>query len=139
MPDVRILAGDHRTLADWTLGQICKHLADSFHGSIDGLDLGSHRVKRFLLRRWLLWVTFQYGIPRNYTVDDRLTPREPVKIEEGVGLLEQAIARYQNHTGALRAHPLFGSMDRPTWDRVHLVHCAHHLSFVVAPEPADRA
>jgi nitrite reductase (NO-forming)/hydroxylamine reductase len=41
------------------------------------------------------------------------------------------LARYLQHDGRLHAHPLFGNMPRETWDRVHCVHCAHHLSFVI--------
>ena len=39
MPDVdRLLAG-HRTVGNWSLGQICNHLAKGIQGSIDGFDV----------------------------------------------------------------------------------------------------
>jgi hypothetical protein len=131
MLDVLRLAPDHRTVGRWSLGQICLHLANSFNGSIDGFDLSRHRVKRALFRRGLLWYTFRWGIPENYLVDPQLAPPPEVKVQEGVVALSKAIERYQNHHGSLQAHPLFGRMPREVWDRMHCVHCAHHLSFGV--------
>lgn len=123
---------NHRTLGHWSLGQICAHLANSFHGAIDGFDLSRHRLKRTLFRRWLRWYTFRWGIPENYLVDPNLAPPSEVKVQEGLEALSTAIARYQNHAEPLQAHPLFGRMPRAVWDRMHCVHCAHHLSFAVS-------
>ncbi|MGB2985852.1 MAG: DUF1569 domain-containing protein [Phycisphaerae bacterium] len=134
MPEVRRLVPAHRTVANWSLGQICEHLARSFVGSMEGFDLSNHRIKRFFLRRKMLHVALTKGIPRDYTVDENLTPPPKVDLREAVGALDAAIQRYQNHQGKLHAHPLFGKMPRDVWDRVHCVHCAHHLSLVL---PAD--
>ena len=121
-------------MGHWSLAQICKHLADSIHGSLDGFDMRNHRVKRFFLSKRLLRSMFEQGIPRGYTVDPRLTPPAQVDLDDAVSALDRAIARYQDHRGRLRPHPLFGDMPRETWNRVHRFHCAHHLSFVI---PAD--
>ena len=64
----------HRAVRNWTLAQICRHLTDSFTGSMGGFDLRNHRVKRFLMKRKMLQVALTKGIPENYTVDPRLTP-----------------------------------------------------------------
>ena len=126
------LAGGCRTLRRWSFGQIGRHLAQSFNGSIDGLDLSRHRLKRFFFRRALLAYTLRYGIPEQYTVDPGIEPSEPVDDDVGIDELGLAIKRYQAHTGKLQAHPLFGNMSRGHWDRIHCVHCAHHLSFVIS-------
>ena len=131
MPEVRRLEVSHRTVARWTLGQICKHLADGINGSIDGFDLSRHRLKRFFFAKQLLRYTFRYGIPPNYRVDPSLTPPDEVDASAAIDELARAIARYQAHRGPLRPHPLFGTMRRDVWDRVHRVHCAHHLSFAI--------
>jgi hypothetical protein len=131
MPEVERLRASHRTLAKWSLAQICKHLADSVNGSIDGFDLRRHRIKRFFFRRLLLAYTLRYGIPRNYLVDPGIEPVNDSALDDGVSQLRQAIQRYQSHNGPLQAHPLFGRMPRHTWDRIQCIHCAHHLSFVL--------
>lgn len=131
MPDVRLLAAGHRTIGNWSLGQIGKHLTDSFNGSIDGFDLRNHRIKRFFIKKKMLNVALTKGIPLNYTVDPNITPPPEVNQGKAIDGLEKAIQRYLAHVGPLEAHPLFGKMPRETWDRVHRVHCAHHLSFAL--------
>ena len=134
MPDVQRVKVTHRTVGRWKLGQICMHLANSFNGSIDGLDLRRHRVKRFFFARLLLWYTFRCGIPVDYQVDPGIEPESDVNLEEGVEQLASAIQRYEDHRGSLAAHPLFARMSRENWDRLHCIHCAHHLSFVIPEE-----
>lgn len=131
LPEVERLRGAHRTLGRWTLGQICWHLAQSFHGSLDGFDLRRHRIKRFFLARPMFDYTLRYGIPRNYTVDPGIHPPGSIEQDEGIDALTDAINRYLGYEGSLKAHPLFGVMDRSRWNRLHCVHTAHHLSFVV--------
>jgi hypothetical protein len=128
---VRELAPAHHTTADWSLAQICHHLTASFIGSMEGFDLSNHRLKRLLLKRKMLQVALSKGIPRNYMVDPNLTPPPEVDLQEAIHALANAIQRYENHRGVLHAHPLFGKMSREVWDKVHCVHCAHHLSFVI--------
>jgi len=134
VPEVERVKATHHTVGCWTLAQICRHLADSINGSIDGFDLSRHRIKRFFLAKRMLQYTFRYGIPAGYTVDPNLTPPPSVELSEAIDALARAIERYAGHRGPLQAHPLFGKMRRDVWDRVHCFHCAHHLSFVVPAE-----
>lgn len=136
MPEVGRLQGGHRSVGNWTLAQVCKHLAGSINGSIDGFDLRRHRIKRALFARPLLWYTFRFGIPPGYTVDPALTPPDEVRLDEASTGLREAIARYQRHDGPLAPHPLFGELSRAMWDRMQCFHCAHHLRFVWPSEPA---
>ncbi|MHC4698500.1 MAG: DUF1569 domain-containing protein [Planctomycetota bacterium] len=131
MPDVRRLVPAHHTLANWSLAQISAHLTHSFIGSMEGFDLSNHRVKRFFIKRRMLQVALTKGIPRGWTVDPNLTPRDEVDLNDAVDALDAAIRRYLDHRGKLYGHPLFGRMPRETWDRVHCVHSAHHLSFAI--------
>jgi hypothetical protein len=131
MPEVRRLERGCVTVGRWSFAGICHHLAGTFNGSIDGFDLSRHRIKRILLRRLLWRLTLRYGIPENYTVNPHLTPPEDVNPTVAVAALEQAIQRYDAYSGPLQAHPLFGRLDRAEWDRMHLIHTAHHLSFAI--------
>ncbi len=137
LPEVERLRNVHHTVGHWSFAQICKHLADSVHGSIDGFDLRRHRIKRFLFAKVMLRYAFRYGIPPGYTVDPHLTPPELIDIGVAIEELRQALERYQRHRGPLAAHPLFGKMPRDLWDRIHRIHCAHHLGFVIPTDPPN--
>lgn len=126
----RLLAG-HRTVGNWTLAQVCRHLADTINGSMDGMDLRNHRWKRRFFGGLLFRITLRSGIPRGFLVDARLTPPPDSELETSIAMLKRAIGRYQSFTGALQPHPLFGRLSRRNWDRMHRLHCAHHLGFVL--------
>ncbi len=131
LPDIQRLQNGCRSLGTWSLGQTCQHLADSFHGSIDGFDLRNHRIKRFFLHKKMLQYALTKGIPKNYTVDPNLTPNDDVPLDDAIQALTSAIDRYQKYQGFLHPHPLFGKMSRENWDRIHCIHSAHHLSLLL--------
>ncbi len=45
--------------------------------------------------------------------------------------LKAAIQRFEQHRGELCPSPVFGLLSRETGLQLQLVHCAHHLSFLV--------
>ena len=130
LDEVRRLRHDCPSVGNWNAAQVCRHLTDTFNGSIDGFNLDRHRWKRRLLGKLLLRATYQKGIPHGFTVDPALTPPENLNLEMEQGQFEHALRRYREHRGYLRSHPLFGRMSRRQWDRLHLFHSAHHLSFL---------
>lgn len=133
LSDAWTMAGrPHRSLGNWTLAQVCKHLADTIDGSIDGIRLGGHRLRRVLLGRRILAWTYRHGIPPGVTLDPKLNPPSDCAFESAYVDLEHAIARYRDFQGRLKPHPVFGRLKREEWDRLHCFHCAHHLSFIVA-------
>jgi hypothetical protein len=132
MPEVERLRRSHRTTGRWTLAQVCRHLADSFNGSIDGFGVRNHRVMRWLFgRRALQQVFAGETLGRGFTVTKNLDPPETCDENDCVEALAQAIQRFTDTSGPLHFHPFFGDLTRPEWDRLHRIHCAHHLSFVV--------
>ena len=131
----RMRAGPHFSAGNWSLAQVCKHLADTIHGSIDGIRLGGHRLRRIFLGRRILAWSLKHGIPSGITVDPRLTPPSDCELNKSVCELEAAIERYQGHRGRLQPHPIFGRLNRKDWDRLHWFHCAHHLSHIVPEAP----
>ena len=133
-PEVERLKAAHRLVGNWSLGQVCRHLEASFQGSIRGLDLRNHRIKRFFFAKRMLAQALRSGIPEGYTVDPGIEPPSNVNENEAMDGLARAIERYRHHQGRLHPHPLFGRLSREMWDRVHCVHSAHHLSFVI-PAP----
>ena len=139
MPEVERLRAGYRSVGNWTLAQVCEHLAGSINGSIDGFDLRRHRIKRALFARPLLWYTFRFGIPSGYTVDPALTPPDDAGLDGAITGLREALARYQQHDGPLSPHPLFGKLSRAMWNRMQCFHCAHHLRFVWPSEPAPES
>ena len=132
MPDVHRMRRGHSTTGNWSLAQICRHLADSFTGSMDGFGVRNHRLMRFLFGRRAVEDVFIHGLGTGFTVAEKLKPPSNLVLDETVGELGRSIDRYRAHTGPLHFHPFFGRLTPDQWSRLHCIHCAHHLSYVVA-------
>lgn len=127
----RLHAVGYRKTGAWTLGQICEHLSFFFRGSLDGFNfklpwlvrvtLGK-LVRRRMLRRQAIKpgsVTVPQSVPK--AVGD-----ETHQVAEAIRLLD----RLANHSGELHDSPLLGRLTPDDWRRLHLIHAAHHLSFL---------
>lgn len=69
------------------------------------------------------------------------TPQNPLPIPEGdeaaaADRLKQLVDRFQSSTGELRPSPFFGALTRQQSNDLHLIHCAHHLSFLLPLRPS---
>ena len=140
LADVRAMnACTHESAGNWTLAQVCKHLAGTFHGSIDGFLMSGHTLRRIILGRRILAWTYKHGIPPGVTLDPRLNPPADCDVTTSLEELSHAIERYERHPGRLKPHPIFGRLSRKAWDQLHCFHCAHHLSFIVSVDRSTTA
>jgi Protein of unknown function (DUF1569) len=131
MPDVERLLQGHRTVGNWSLAQICHHLAAVLRRHVD-LPAGtqfdpSDRVSEDVKRRMLT-----AGIlPPDIEAPAGTTPQAVGAQREEAERLRTAIAYYLESPGPVVTHRIFGPLTREEWDRFELVHLAHHLSFAV--------
>jgi len=132
MPEVDRLLGGYKAVGNWSLGQICSHLTQAIAGSVEGFPGRAP---------WLLRKTLGPRILRGILKDGKM--REGVQLPEDFrpkpGLddraeaeaLRAAIRIFAAHHGPMAEHPLGATLSRPDWERLHCVHCAHHLSFAI--------
>jgi hypothetical protein len=126
----QLAAGQCRHLGNWSLGEICQHLAKTMDMSIDGSDaqfpwllrkIGPFLMKRFIAR----------PMPAGFTIPKgaQVVP-DSDETAAGVAALEKAVVRLHG-TEQRKPHPLFGAMTPQQWDQMQMRHCELHLSFVV--------
>jgi hypothetical protein len=131
MPDVARLLEGHVTVGHWSLAQICRHLATAMRRVVDlpasAADDGSLRVPEERKRQ-----IFESGVlPEGLPGPAETMPSETMGEREEAEGLRAAIAYYRASPGPVIPHRFFGPLTRAEWDRLQLIHCAHHLSFVV--------
>jgi hypothetical protein len=131
MPDVERLLQGHTTVGSWSLAQICKHLATAMRRVVDLPEStpsdSSQRVGDEAKRR-----VFETGmLPEGMSAPQLIVPVETRSEREEAEGLRQAIAYYQTSAGPVIPHRFFGPLTKAEWDRLQLIHCAHHLSFAV--------
>lgn len=132
-----MLATGYHQQGQWDLAQICDHLAAWMTFPMDGFPRAP------LPMRMLLW-----GL-RN-TVGRRELERVLSNKEMTVGAptfrttvmpanrdsagaikrLKRIVTRFETYPGQLHPSPLYGKLTYEQWSSLHLVHSAHHLSFL---------
>jgi hypothetical protein len=122
---------------NWDLAQICLHLADWMRFPIEGFPKPPLPI-RFML--WGLRNTIGRKMYRKYTLEGMPAgkPTMPQSVHQpgpdaasAIAKLKEAVERFKAYTGTIHPSPLFGALNKDEATRLQLVHCAHHLSFLV--------
>lgn len=127
-----LLAGGYDRVGQWSLGQVCQHLAIVLERSLDGFpSLLPWPVQK--LARWLVLgrLLRREVLRRRYPAPAYLQP--PVEADDaaGVARLRAVLGRVKAHTGPMAPSPIFGALTPEEWREVSLWHCEHHLSFLL--------
>lgn len=132
MPEVDRLLVGHTTVGNWSLGQICNHLAGTFTGSVEGFAARAPWVFRATLGRVIKKkVLAEKTIRPGIKLPDQFVPKPGLDARAEAEALRAAIAYYLAHPETRALHPFFGPMTAGEWDRIHCIHGAHHLSFAI--------
>jgi len=137
MPDVERLLAGHVTVGQWSLGQICNHLATGFQllmdGRSDSVPVTSPEEDRSSILRKRFFRAGRFPEGKTAPVP-ALLPSAGLDDREEADILRHAIARFSVAAGPFPAHPFLGPMTKDEWVRFHCIHAAHHLGFAVPRE-----
>ncbi len=133
-----LLATGYERAGKWDLAQVCDHVAEWMRFPVQGFP------KAFLPIRLILWmmkVTIGRKKFEGYLATKSFPAGKPTMPETvfkaggdplaAVAKLKQSVEALQNYKGEVHPSPLFGKMTYDECVRMQLVHCAHHLSFLV--------
>jgi hypothetical protein len=137
--DVEALADTgYQQVGNWDLAQVCGHLADWMQYPMDGYPRVSLPIRAML---WAMRVTIGRRELRKILAAGSMSSGKPTLRSTvpppggdqaaAVERLRCLAARFKSHQGDFASSPLFGELDRETMMRLQLIHCAHHLSFLV--------
>ena len=140
MPEVDHLLLGYSRGGNWTLAQVCHHLALVLKGRFEGWRWRMPWVIRrtvgpLVVRRIFSSGKMAEGFKLNKEL--KLVPESNLDDRAEAEFLRSALRVYRESTGPFPEHPFFGPLNRSQWDRLHAIHCAHHLSFLW-PEPQGR-
>lgn len=127
----RLHRGGYAKAGNWALGQICDHLGYFMEAGLTGAQF---RVP------WLLKVLFGRAVLKRILTQRRMkegvfTPQKPLPAPGGdeaaaVARFRQVVDRFAK-AADYQPSPFFGPMTPEQAREVQLIHCAHHLSFLV--------
>jgi hypothetical protein len=123
----------------WGLAQVCEHLALALEATMAGFPRPFPWWVRWLagpaVRAWVFATgRFPAGLPQPAGV----APADDADAGAAVRHWREALDRFTRFDGPLAPHPAFGRLSRRQWERLTLIHCAHHLSFLL-PRDGERA
>ncbi|APW62399.1 DUF1569 domain-containing protein [Paludisphaera borealis] len=135
MPDVERLLEGHTTVGAWSLAQICRHLATVARRVVDMPASTPSDPSQWVGEDKKRQVLESGAIPEGLPGPPEIMPLETLDAREEAEGLRQAIAHYRASAGPVIPHRLFGPLTKAEWDRLQLIHLAHHLSFAVPTSP----
>ena len=131
MPDVDRLLEGHTTVGNWSLAQICRHLATVMRLAVDLPASTPLDASRWVGEEQKQAVLRVGPGPGGNSRPPAVMPAEALGEREEAEGLRQAIAYYKASPGPVVPHVLFGFADQGGMGPVPLIHVAHHLSFAV--------
>ncbi len=115
----------------WSLGQICQHLEIVARLSLDpGVKPMPWIARKLLARLVLKRILNGQGLPKWFQPPKELLPSDTVTDAEGVEQWKAVIDELVHHPREKYFNPVFGPLDRQTFDTLQLRHASHHLSFL---------
>jgi hypothetical protein len=141
-----LLAVGYHRAGNWDLTQCCDHLSvlmqyplDSFPTFPLPMRLATWVLRHTIAPRMLKRILDTERWPEGVPTDNASVPIESGRDIEGVERLRRAVDRLLTHSGPLRPSPLLGLLDKETLVRLHRIHAAHHLGFLVPRSTYDDA
>src|SRR5262249_19215703 len=122
MPDVDRLLLGHTTVGNWSLGQICNHLASAIRYTWEGFPLKAPWLIRKSIGPWYLRRILRNGRwPNGMKVPKKYEPRLGGDARAEAEALRAALEHLASHTGPLANHPFTGGpIPRGDWERFPL-------------------
>ena len=130
----RLQAQPYDRCGNWDLYQMCDHVADAMERCISpgGFGFGMPRPIQTVARTTVLPLVLWTGrIPAGTKVPEHRIPNPVGDGERSVARFDQSARQFESHTGSFAPHPFFGRLTGEKWRRVHLIHIAHHLGYLV--------
>lgn len=133
MPEVdRLIDRGYTTVGNWSLAQVCHHLSSSILWSMEGYPVAVPWIFRATLGKFFKKLILGSGKMRaGIKVPAAMIPKPDLDLRAEAESLRGAIQVYQSHPDQRVPNPMFGKLTSDEGDRLHCIHAAHHLSFVL--------
>jgi hypothetical protein len=121
----------------WNLAQVCGHCTTWLKCPVAGYPKISFLTK---LPMWIVRKTIAPKVLAEVLHSGEMksgtrtlpgtVPPADSQLPSMIAELRLAIAEFEAHTGEYAPSPFFGQLTRAQLQKLHLVHCCHHLSFL---------
>ncbi len=134
----QLVARGYDRVGKWNLGQCTGHLANWLTYQLDGFPPLPFFLKPIFwfmrntsATKMLDKVIADQSMPSGAQTAPTSVPSSDVDDRTELEHYKKAVSRWSNHKGPYIPSPLFGNQSKDRFLALHLVHSAHHLSFLV--------
>lgn len=132
----RMADGAHAQLGNWSLGEICQHLAQSLDSATDDNQVVPSLLFRLIgpfMKKRMISQTMTPGFRMTSKMQPVFMPKSDTSTDEGLSALKTAVERFKLAQLPARS-PTFGKLSNAEWHQFHCRHAEMHLSFIVPTE-----
>jgi hypothetical protein len=130
----QIQSRPQKSLGNFSVGQICDHVARGMTLALDGPPVTVPWFMRFVgsffKNRIINGGPMPAGFKLPKTAQKELFSETPIPDADGIASLRSAVQRTMREPQRA-PHGVFGPLTREESDKIHLRHAAMHLSFIV--------
>lgn len=128
----RLHTKGYNQAGNWDLAQVLDHLAFFMKGPMDGYQFKVPWPIKVLLGKWVKRRILS-GKKMKRGVFTPQKPLPPSGLDEAAAVKRfgEVLQRLRNHQGALLPNPFFGPMSLDEALQLNLIHCNHHLGYLI--------
>jgi hypothetical protein len=135
----RLRRDGYARAGNWGLAQVSEHLALALEAMMAGFPRPfPWWVRRLAGPAVRVWVFATGRFPAGLPMPAGVAPPDAPDEDAAVRHWREALERFTRFDGPLARHPAFGRLSRRQWEHLNLIHCAHHLGFLL-PRDGERA
>jgi hypothetical protein len=127
----RLHKNGYDKVGQWELCQTCDHLSTVMRMSMEGFPFKAAWYIRLLgpLVKGRFFKTRRMS--EGFQAPAVLIPLAAGDEKAAVGSCKELLRRVQTHSEEFHPNPFFGRLTPDEWRQLHLIHAAHHLSFLI--------
>ena len=119
-------------IANWNLGQICKHISYYMKGSLDGFEKNFPWIIRVTYGKYLKNNLFSTPISKpNQITDPKSVFPDLSDEKEAIETAIKMLNRLKENKEQLKPSSIMGDLSNEEWSYLHRRHFAQHLSFLI--------
>ena len=116
----------------WELAQVLDHLTYFMKGGLDGYTFKVHWIIKTLLGKMVLRrILSQKRMKRGVFTPQKPLPEPGGDEAAALTRFREMLKRFVDHQGDYQTSPFFGSVSREQSQELNLIHCRHHLGYLI--------
>ncbi len=132
----RLHDGGYDRAGNWNLSEILSHCGQFMEYSLEGFDFKAPLppligLLKPLLRKVIL---SRRSIQAGFKNPEPLDPDVHGSEQDMIDWFTPILRRVRDQTAAFHPSPLFGKLTPLQWRDMHVIHCSHHLGFLIPRE-----